>query len=187
LNTLIAVANTTSIFELKPCRKRELPVDFNEMARRAKAEQHQRDVESSQVRDAAARERERAFESIVSELNTLVLPLFEQAKASFASEGIPVIISNNWDQHRPTWPALEFKCVGERIRNSHGGYGIPQSLLLSASHRDGAISVMIAKEVMDRHPNQRVDGDTLEQSLAAGIQRVLVSYLAEVSRIKSGW
>src|ERR671927_271754 len=75
-------------------------------------------------------ERTKIIEDGVACLQIYVLPMLEQAKSAFESEGISVHIRQNFDVHHycNVKPSLVFVCAGPSKQNKRGGISEPKSI-----------------------------------------------------------
>jgi hypothetical protein len=134
---------------------------FLEIARRAKAE-HEARLEQAQVQaDQERRRRETAIGTGIEVLRSTVLPTLLVAKAELATDGIPMVIEDNFNSMAAGGAAeVSFRLVGPEIPSKHAGRVTPESTTAFFSHDGSALCFAMGRRGARLSQNFRpVHGD----------------------------
>lgn len=108
---------------------------FVEIARRAKREHELRLEQARAQAEHACRLRQEAFDRSVAILQSTILPTLRTAKAELATDGIPMLIEDNFKTAAPGANAeVSFKLAGPEIPSKHAGRVTPESVPAFFSH-----------------------------------------------------
>ena len=125
---------------------------------------------------------ERRIATAVAALQADVIPVLENAKLTFESEGMPAQISNNFEHSGAPQAHVVFECCGPFVSDAYGKIDLAASNRALFFHDGTDLQVGIAKsfgtEVASR---ARVAGDVVPHLLAA-LEQVVESFYLDVER-----
>lgn len=152
------------------------------MAREAKQASEDQ-IEAKRVEEARRKQREDdEFNTDVATLEQDVMPILEEAAASFRATGVNCEVTRNWlGIGRPMHPSLLFKCKGVETRIPQtGGVYTPAGNVVSVLAQAGAVTVKVGKDNHDRFGSFPISGDW-RTALDKALRQALDTYHAHVA------
>lgn len=155
---------------------------LKEIARGAVERSVARRAEEAKKIEQARLEHERRFATAVAALELSLIPLLEQAKLAFESEGMPVAISTNFENTNAPQAHVTFECCGPFWSDAHGTVDLAASNKALFFHDGTYFHSGIAKSYSKQVTNRsRVEGD-LEPQVLAAVEEVVESFFRDVER-----
>jgi hypothetical protein len=154
---------------------------FIEIARRAKRD-HEARLDLARVQ--AHRERllrEQAFAKAVAALRATIVPVLQKAQAELATDGIPLVIEDNFHTCAPGRAAeVWIRIVGPAIPSRHSGRVMPESAPAFFSHDGSTLSFAMGRRGAQLADNFRpVLGDP-EAVIEHAVAQAAASYFADI-------
>lgn len=142
----------------------------------ARLEAESRRMEQTRVEHA------RRFHAAVVALDTSVIPLLEQAKVAFESEGVPTRLSTNFDNAGASQACVTFDCSGSFWSDSHGQVDLAVSDRAVFYHDGTDFFVGIAKSYSDQAARRsKIEGD-IAPAILSVVEQVVESFFLAVER-----
>lgn len=162
---------------------KSVPEDqLKEIARAAVERSLARRADEARRQEQARLDHERRFAVAVTALNSEIIPLLEQAKLAFQSEGVPVEIVTNFEETGAPQAQVAFECCGPFWSNMHGEVELAASDKAIFYHDGSNFHWGVAKSFSNHATNRtRIDGE-IEGKVLAAVEEVVESFFRDVER-----
>jgi hypothetical protein len=154
---------------------------FIEIARRAKRD-HEARLDLARVHAQHERLlREQAFAKAVAALRTTVVPVLHSAQAELATDGIPLVIEDNFHSCAHGRAAeVSIRIVGPEIPSRHSGRVTPESAPAFFSHDGATLSFAMGRRGAQLADNVRPVLGEPTAVIEHAIAQAAASYFADI-------
>ena len=154
---------------------------FIEIARRAKRD-HEARLDLAKAHAEHERlQRERTFAKAVAALRATILPILHKARAELATDGMPLLIEDNFLGCAPGRAAeVSIRIVGPDIPSRHSGRVTPESAPAFFSHDGSTLSFAMGRRGAQLAENFRPVLDEPTAVIEHAIAQAAASYFADI-------